>query len=381
MIKKFILAAALAMLFFSGCDRSAEQRGQRPADSVVIRDRSAFSISLATPLSAEDAEIWRNIEERSRNPNRIQFRVATVLHNYNDGHPGRTSRQFLIELKRRLGDGIEIRIFYGGIMGVTADQIVGGLQGQVFEMMDNNVGSFAEYSNAFLPLDVMYLVPNAEAAIKIVNGEPGAIMRQRFLDDTGLLVLGHPKIGMRHVTTARTPVHHPSDLSGLKIRVQNNPLHILGMRQFGAAPTPIAFAELFTALQQGVIDGQENPLTFIWDMNYTEVQGYLTLTNHLFNAGSITVNNAWFNTLHPDVRQAFHESIRIAEIYSANELFRVEHALLEQISRELEVTELTPDQFNQFRTLSMQAWDEAIDRMGRAYFEQISAAIDRILAE
>ena len=381
MLKKIVLAAAIAAFIFTGCNRPAETGQRAGAAERITRDRSGFAVSLATPLSAEDAAIWNNISERSRNPDKIILRISTVGRSFDESPPSRSNRQFLIELKRRLGDRIEIQIFYSGILGTTADQILGGLQaGGLFEMVDYNIGAFAEYTNAFMPLDVMFLIPDLESGLKVLLGEPGEIMRQKCVDDTGLLVLVYTNIGMRHMTTSRRPIRSVSDIEGLKIRVQNNPLHILAIRQLGAAPTPIAFAELFTALQQGVVDGQENPISNIWDQNYMEVQNFLTFTNHLFTAGTLTVNNTWFNRLSPEVQKIFWESAKIAEEYTAKELTKVEQGLIQEISKAMELIELPPQEFNRFREISIQTWGEAAERIGRDYFERVRASIERTLA-
>jgi len=377
-----VLAASL-LIFTTGCNRAsgggqADTRNSGSGEQ-MIRDRAAFSASLATPLSAEDQAIWDNIEQRSNNPSKVVMRVGTVIRNW-DEHPAqRSARQWAIEVKKLLGDRVEFQFFWNGSLGVTADQILGGLQARTNEVSDYNVGAFAEYTRAFLPLDVMYLIPDVYAGLKVTEGEPGEIMRQRCIDDTGLLVLFYTNIGMRHTTNSRRPIRTPQDMQGLKIRVQNNPLHILAVRQLGAAPTPIAYAELFTALQQRVVDGQENPISNIYDQNYAEVQSHMTLTNHMYTAGTVVINNNWFREQSAEVQQAILSAARIAEAYTATETIKVEQALLGELSKGMAMHELTPEQFNQFRDISMQTWDQAAERIGKDYFEQVRTSIERTL--
>ncbi|MDR2478504.1 MAG: TRAP transporter substrate-binding protein [Treponema sp.] len=365
----------LSITILAGCKKSE----QKPAAAIqVTKDRSAFSTSLATPLSAEDAAI--DITAKSNNPNKVIFRYGTVIRNLDESPPARANRQFLIELKKRLGDKIEIQLYFGGVMGTSADQIIGGLQARSYECSDHNIGAFAEYTNAFMPLDVMYLIPDADAGIAVSEGEPGELMRQKCIEDTGLNPLFYTCIGMRYITNTKRPIRTPNDMQGLKIRVQNNPLHILALRQLGAAPTPIAYAELFTALQQKVVDGQENPVANIYDQNYGEVQDYLTISNHLYTAGTATVNNRWLLEQSEEVQQAIYESAKIGEAYTAMETLKVENKLLEELGKMMEIYQLSPDEFKQFQDISKQTWDQAAQRIGKEYFEKVRISIERTLA-
>jgi C4-dicarboxylate-binding protein DctP len=380
MAKKFIVLLAVVMsgiLVLGGCNKS-EQRPAAASAQTAAKDKGAFAASLATPLSAEDASV--DITAQSNNPKKVLFRVGTVNRNYDDHPVARAARQFLIELKKRLGDKIEIQIYYGGTLGTSADQILGGLQERTYECSDYNIGAFAEYTKAFTPLDVMYLVPDSQAGIEVCNGEPGEIMRQKCIEDTGLNVLAYLVIGMRYITNTKRPIHNTKDMQGLKIRVQNNPLHILAMRQLGAAPTPIAYAELFTALQQKVVDGQENPVSNIYDQNYGEVQSYMTISNHMYTAGTITVNNAWLLEQSTEVRQAIADSVKATQAYTAVETLKVEEGLLQELGKMMEIYRLTSEEFKEFQDLSKQTWDQAAQLIGKEYFEKVRISIERTLA-
>jgi C4-dicarboxylate-binding protein DctP len=372
---------ALILLFgliVSGCNKSAESKPATTGKTdTAAKDRAAFSASLATPLPPEDAIDY---PVKSNNPNKVVFRFGTTNRNLEDSPVARASRQFLIELKKRLQDKIEIQVFLGGTLGTSADQIIGGLQEKTYECTDYNVGAFAEYTNAFMPLDVMYLIPDTQAGIAVCNGDPGELMRQKCIADTGLNVLLYEVIGMRYITNTKKPIHNPKDMQGLKIRVQNNPLHIMAMRQLGAAPTPIAYAELFTALQQKVVDGQENPVANIYDQNYGEVQDYMTLSNHMYTAGTITVNNSWLLAQSSEVQKAISDSVEATEAYTAVETLKVEEGLLGELGKMMQITRLTPEEFKEFQDLSMQTWPQAAERIGKDYFEKVRASIEKTLA-
>lgn len=269
--------AMLCVIGFPGCNKSkvpALASGAAAATNEKL-DMTAFALSIATPLPPEDAAVdW---QAKSSNPNKLGWRHGAIIRNLDENPAGRAERQFFSELKKRLGDKVEIQLFPNASLGASADQILGGLQARSFESYSYNAGAFAEYTKAFMPLDVMYLIPNTEAGAVLCERELGELMRQKCIEDTGLNVLVYSAYGMRHITNTKRPIHSPDDMKGLKIRVQSNPLHIMAMKAIGASPTPIAYAELFTSLQRKVVDGQENPVSNIFGMNYGEVQTYMTL--------------------------------------------------------------------------------------------------------
>jgi len=349
-----------------------------PAAVAQKIDVTAFALSIATPLPAADEAIFKTLEAKSTNPQKVVWRHGEVVGNMLDSPVARGTRQFFIEMKRRLGDKVEFQFFFNGSLGTSADQIIGGLQNRNFESYGYNIGAMAEYTKAYMPLDVMFLVPNLAAGAAIVAGEPGRLMNERCLKDTGLrnLILG--AIGMRHMTNSRRPIDQVADIKGLKIRVQNNPLHILAINKLGAAATPIAYAELFTALQQKVIDGQENPIANIFAQNFAEVQKYLTFTNHLYTAGATLMNDKWFKSLSPEFQKAILESAAIAQAYSAPELAKTEAKMIEKLKERMTMNELSKEEFAKFRQLSMDTWNEAAKRIGVDYFESIKNAVQKM---
>lgn len=344
-----------------------------------IADLTEYAKSLGAPLSAEDAEIWANIEEPSKNPDKVVWRHGAVNRSLEELPTLRGDRQFMIEMKKRLGDKVEFQIFYGGTLGTSADQILGGLQNRNFESYAYNVGAFAEYTNAFMPLDVMFLIPDLEAGIAVCAGEPGEIMRQKCIEDTGLNVLTMGAIGMRHITNSKKALTAVADMKGLKIRTQNNPLHIMAFQALGCSPTPIAYAELFTSLQQKVVDGQENPISNMFEQNFAEVQSYLTLSNHLYTAAAFVANDQWLKEQTPEFQKAVAESAAIAQDYSGPDLISSEAAMLEYMGRTMEITSLEGEALDEFKSISMSTWDQAAERIGKDYFEKVKNSIMKIV--
>lgn len=364
-------------LLLSGCGgNSGSTKESYSGSSEEKIDLTEFAKSIGPPLSPEDAAI--DITAKSSNPNKVIWRAGFVNRNLDEVPTLRADRQFFIEMKKRLGDKVEFQLYFGGTLGTSADQILGGLQNRNFESYAYNVGAFAEYTNAFMPLDVMFLIPDTKAGAEIVAGEPGKLMKQKCIEDTGLNVLYMGAIGMRHITNSVRPIKSVEDLKGLKIRVQNNPLHILAFKALGAAPTPIAYAELFTSLQQGVVDGQENPISNIFEQNFGEVQRYMTLTNHLYTAGATVINNDWLLEQSEEFQKAVAESAAIAQAYSYPDLVNTEDKMLEMLRKQMEVIELNEEEMAKFIEISKGTWDEAAKIIGADYFNSIKEAIERM---
>ncbi len=353
----------------------------RDANGNIV-DLSAYATSLGAQwFTEEDEEIWEHIQDKSDNPDKIVWRHSAPNRSLEESPDLRTHKRFFIEMKKLLGDKIEFQFYLNGTLGTTTDQILGGLQAKNFESNGYNVGAFYEYTRAFTPLDIGFLIPNTEAGLAVTAYDSPArkIMNDRCIADCGLNVLIMGAIGMRHITNDIRPIETLEDIKGLKIRVQNNNLHMAMFEALGASPTPIAFAELFTALQQKTVDGQENPISNIFEQNYVEVQKYMTLSNHLYTAGAFVVNDEWLKSLPQDVQDAVDQAARTAQEQSGKDLLACEAAMLEYMEGAgFEVTELTPEAQEEFREMAMTMWDDADEVMGAEYWDQVRTAIEDI---
>ena len=365
-----------------GSSGAAVTEDGRDADGNIV-DLTAFAVSLGSQwFSEEDLEIWDHIQDKSDNPDKIVLRYACVNRSCDESPSLRGDKRFFIELKKAMGDRVEIQLFFNSTLGGTADQILGGLQAKNFEIASYNVGAYYEYTRAFTPLDIGFLVPDLEAGIAVCaeGSKARDLMIQRCLDDTGLLVLNMGAIGMRHITNDKRPIETLDDMKGLKIRVQNNNLHMAMFEALGCSPTPIAFSELFTALQQKTVDGQENPISNIFEQNYVEVQKYMTLTNHLYTAGATAMNNEFFQGLPEDVQQAILDAAAKSQEQSGKDLMNCEEQMLDYLeSAGFEITELTPESQEAFKEKAMTMWDQAGGVMGEEYWNDVRTAVEDIV--
>ena len=165
-------------------------------------------------------------------------------------------------------------------------------------------------SSAVLPelaaLGLPFLFPNAAAAYKVVDGPIGEELAQRF-ESVGLIVLGWWDNGIRHTTNSKRPINRPEDLRGLKIRTPPDPMTIDIFQALGAATQQINFDELYVALQQGVVDGQENPLANIQSSKLYEVNRFISLTGHKWECNPVFASRIAWGRLRPEDRRLVQE--------------------------------------------------------------------------
>lgn len=270
---------------------------------------------------------------------------------------------------------VQVEIYWNQVLANSTESVVGGIQADSFQGSEWPVASFGEYSTAFMPLDVPYLISSEEMLHEVLTGEIGAAMAEKFREDTGLRVVGYLDIGFRHITSSKNPVITMDDLSGVKLRLQSNPLHMMAFEAFGALPTQVAFPELFTALQTKTVDAQENPLNLIYREKFYEVQDYLTLTYHLCNVAAFVMNDQYIESLPQDIQDAIDAAFSVSLEASAAENTESQEQWLQEMSQYLEVNEMSDKEKQVFAETSQSLLSDMAEVAGGDYFESITEQI------
>ena len=236
-----------------------------------MKTESRWSLALAVALLlAADAAYAQDFKERS-------LRVA--YQNAADHPVGLGLQRFAEILQSKSGGKLSIRLFPGGQLGGDL-QTVSALQGGTLDMTVLNTGVLAGIDKNTAVLDFPYLFNNEKEADAVVDGPVGKKLHDR-LAAKGLIGLGYFENGFRQLTNSRRPVTKLEDFQGLKLRVLQLPLFIEVFKELGTNPVPLPFPELYTALEQKVVDGQENPPNTIYFAKLHEVQKYVSLTKHV----------------------------------------------------------------------------------------------------
>lgn len=226
-----------------------------------------------------------------------------------NSHQGVAIDTFAKEVERLTNGRYVIKTFYASSLGAEREAME-SVQMGTQELTWTSSGPVPNFVPEVKILDVPYLFTDYAHARGVLDGPIGDEMLEKF-EPKGFKALAWAENGFRHMTNNKHPIKVPADMQGLKMRTVENPVHIQAYKAFGINPTPMAFSEVFTALQQGTVDGQENPLSVITASKFDQVQKYLTLTGHVYSPGVYLMNKAAFDKLSDEDKKAFIEAARI----------------------------------------------------------------------
>ncbi len=212
------------------------------------------------------------------------------------GHPITLGMEKFAEIIAAKSAGkLKVNVFPGGTLG--NDQAnVSALQGGTLEMVSMNSGILASQVKDFAVYDFPFMFANTKEADAVVDGPFGKKMHSK-LEEKGIVGLAYYELGFRNITNSKRAITKVEDLAGLKLRVIPNPINVDWVKALDANPTPLPFPEVYAALEQKAIDGQENPITVIAANKFFEVQKFVTLTNHQYNPQSVMISKKFWDTL------------------------------------------------------------------------------------
>jgi TRAP-type transport system periplasmic protein len=278
-----------------------------------------------------------------------QTRTIKFANQNAKGHPILLGMERFAELvDRKSGGRLKVQVFAGGTLG--SDQAnVSALQGGTLEMASMNSGIFASLVKDFAIYDFPFLFGNPREADAVVDGPFGQGLHRK-LEDKGLVGLAYYELGFRQLTNSKHPITKVEDIAGLKLRVIPNPINVDWVKALGANPTPLPFPELYAALEQKAVDGQENPVATIKGAKLYEVQKYLTLTNHQYNPQSVVVSKKFWDTLPAADRKILQEAATESVQYQRTQSRAMLQSGLEDLKKGgMQVTELPPAEVAKLR--------------------------------
>ena len=225
-----------------------------------------------------------------------------------DSHYGVAVDTFAAEVEKRTNGRYKIQNFYASALG-NEREAVEAIQLGTLDLAVSSTGPIPNFVPELAILDIPFLFRDYAHARSTLDGPIGQEMLKKF-DAKGIKALAWAENGFRHMTNSKVSVKGPDDLKGLKMRTMENPTHIQAYKGFGIIPTPMAISEVFTALQQGTVDGQENPLTVITAWKFEQVQKHLSLTGHVYSPALFLMNKDLWDKLSDADKQAFLEAAK-----------------------------------------------------------------------
>ncbi len=211
------------------------------------------------------------------------------------------------------GGELEVQVFPAAQLGSERD-MVEGLQIGTLEMTLTSTGPMGNFVPQVKLFNLPFLFKDRESCYKVLDGEIGTQISDLFVK-VGIRSLGWFENGFRNITNSKVPVEKPADMNGLKIRVMEDDVFILTMKALGASPLPMAFGELYTALEQKTVDAQENPLAVIYSSRFFEVQKYLAMTGHFYSPAVLLISEITWQSLSPEQQKIIAEAAAQARDY------------------------------------------------------------------
>ncbi len=225
-----------------------------------------------------------------------------------NSHQGVGIDVFAQEVEKRTAGRYKVQTFYDGSLGGERESIE-AVQLGTLDLTLTSSGPIPNFVPEAKILDVPFLFRDKPHARAVLDGPIGQQMLTKF-DAKGFTALAWAENGFRHMTNNKRAVNTPDDLKGLKMRTMENPVHIAAYKGLGIITTPMAFPEVFTALQQGTVDGQENPLSVIMASKFDQVQKHLSLTGHVYSPCIFLMNKGLFDKLSAADKTAFVEAAK-----------------------------------------------------------------------
>lgn len=287
---------------------------------------------------------------------------------------GRAVKYFAEELSKRSGGKLKLKGFGDASLGSDI-QMQNALIGGAQEMMVGSTATLVGIVKDFGVYDLPFLFNNEKEADAVLDGPFGEKLL-KSLNDKGLVGLVYWENGFRNLTNSKRPITKLEDMGGIKLRVMQNPVYIDMFNRFGANAVPLAFSELFTAMETGTVDGQENPVTTIQSSKFYEVQKYLTISRHVYSPWIMLASKRWYDGLSADEKKILNEAAvasRDFERKDSREASAQSMAYLKE--KGMQINELSPAELERMREMVKPAFDKYAADGGAEVLKDLQGAI------
>ena len=284
----------------------------------------------------------------------------------------RSTHIALLKFKERVeaesNGNITVEIYPNASYGDDAEMVAAVAMGAL-QMTLPSTGNMSPYDEKWGIFDVPFLFTSVKAAFNAVDGEIGDYL-SALLKGTGTICLGYTYNGVRSMTNNIRPINEPSDCKGIVFRIMDSAVFRVMFQCLGANPTPIAFSEVYTALQTGVVEGQENAASLTYAMKFHEVQKYYSLTEHVFSFLPIVTNEKWYDGLDADNKAVLDKNIPIM-VKEQRELEVSENDKYVKLIADsgVAVNGITPENHRKFVDAVQPLYVEYIGKWGQAIFD------------
>jgi TRAP-type transport system periplasmic protein len=304
-----------------------------------------------------------------------QPKILKISNGINEQHPSYLAgKKFGEILAAKLPGKYTVQVYANSQLGddVRATEAV---RMGTLEMVTTSASPLTGLVPEFNVFDLPFIVPNTKGADAIFDGPIGARLASD-LEKKGLKLLCYYENGFRQLTNSKREVKTPADLKGLKIRTMQNPIHLEAFRAMGANPTPMPFSEVFTAMQQKTIDGQENPIPTIWLSKFYEVQKYITLTGHVYGPHITLMGKKLWDSFPAADQKIIAAAAQESAIYQRSINRKMDSDFVDNLKKAgCLVTELTPAQHQAFVDACASVYTTWEPKIGKALVDEFKATV------
>lgn len=287
---------------------------------------------------------------------------------------GDAVNEIIAKIKEESDGRLIIEHYPASILG-SEEEIFEGIQLGSIEIGTLSAGSLGGFYPGVLATTTPFLFQTREEAWKFFDSETGDWLKDKVYEKTGVKVLGWAENGLRCFTSTNKQIKSPADIKGMKIRTQQNPVTMAMVTALGGSPQPIAFAELYTALSQGAVDGQENPPSLIYTQGLYEVQPYLTLDYHVYDFLGVFANENAIKNLPEDLQQILVKNIdEFVKIEREKSRAYDERDIKTMTEKGVSVYTLTDEEYSQM----VEATASVIDEVRKQAGDEV---VDKVLAQ
>ncbi|TVP49049.1 MAG: TRAP transporter substrate-binding protein [Halomonas sp.] len=295
--------------------------------------------------------------------------------------PQYLSSQYFGEILEQRTEGrITLNVFPNSQLGDDV-QMLEMLQTGTLDMTYPSSSATTGYVQALAVFDLPFLLPSREAAVAVMQSDVAQGMLDAF-EGTGLKALAFSENGYRQLSNSARPVETPEDVAGLdvrglSVRTMENPVHLAIWQALGANPTPMAFGELFSAMEQGVVDGQENPWSTILTSNFHEVQDYGTETRHVYTPFIMMLSERTWDRMAPEYQELVLEAARQSAAYEIQLSAEYDDWSRDQLEeRGMQITRLDDEQLAAFQEAVQPVYTEWAPRIGEELISDIQQIVE-----
>lgn len=290
---------------------------------------------------------------------------------------GQGLKKFKELVEKESNGKINVELYGDGQLG-NDKSMMEALQMGTLDMTMPSSSPVAEFTKAFLVYDLPFLFTTTNQVDAVLDGDSGKEIL-KTLNDVNIVGLCYFENGFRNITNSKQPITKMEDLNGLKIRTMQNPIHLETFKTWGANPIPMAFNEVFTALEQKTLDGQENPNTLIYDAGFYEAQKYLTISRHFYTPYVLMISQKTWNNLSDDDKKLIQKCADEAKIFERETNRKLDAEYLQKMKdKGIEVNELSPAEIDRMKEAVKPVYEKFANDIGQERLNKIEQQIKQV---